>query len=108
MIKVQDLQPGMQFRLPGQRKFKTVSKVIELKDHDDIEPKGRKILIIFEGCRQNAILKYTQVEINTEFKNVEKPKCTHLKPDGSEAFELYGITHKEIWKCTLCGETTTV
>lgn len=96
-MKVQDLKAGIQFRLAGERKFKTVTKTIELKEHDHMEPKGRKILVISEGCRQYCIQKDTEVEVT----------CTHRLPDGSDAFEIIGHTHKEVSKCQICGETTT-
>jgi hypothetical protein len=96
-MKVQDLKAGIQFRLPGERKFKRVTKTIELEAHDNIEPKGRKILVLFDGCRQYSILKDTEVEV----------MCTHRLPDGSDAFEIIGHTHKEVSKCQICGETTT-
>lgn len=33
--------------------------------------------------------------------------CPHQFPNGTDAFELVDATHKEVYKCKLCGETTT-
>ena len=60
-MKANELKIGMEFKQPGQRKWREVFKVIDLPQHDHIPPVGRKVLIILEGCRQLALLEETEV-----------------------------------------------
>ena len=60
-MKAHELKPGNEFKLIGQRKYRTVVNVIELYKHDHIAPVGRKVLIIHDGCKQLSILKETEV-----------------------------------------------
>lgn len=62
-VKVSDLKEGDEFRLIGKRKWKTINKTIELVDHDDVPPLGRKFLIIHTGCMQIARLKDSEVQL---------------------------------------------
>ena len=95
-MKVQDLKPGLLFKLPQNKVYKTVVKTIELKEYDHISPFGRKILVITDGCEQHSILKDTEVDT----------RCVHHHPDGSDAYKYAGSTHREMYRCEICGETT--
>jgi hypothetical protein len=58
-MKAIELLPGQEFKRKGQRKFRIVKKIIELTDHDEFEPIGRKVLIIIGGCKQVVLLSNT-------------------------------------------------
>jgi hypothetical protein len=60
-MKANELNPGQEFKLPGQRKFRTVTKVIELTEFDHIPPVGKKVLVIHDGCRQLSVLRDEEV-----------------------------------------------
>lgn len=95
-MKVEDLKPGIQFRLSDEMIFKTVVEVFESPTEDNIDPVGRKISVLSFGTDYYSILKGQEVEV----------KCTHTHLDGTDAFKTIGTTHKEIFKCQICGETT--
>ena len=62
-MKAFELKSGQQFKLDGQRKWRTVTNVTELTNYDHIPPVGRKVLIMHDGCRQYSLLKETEVII---------------------------------------------
>jgi hypothetical protein len=69
-MRAKDLKVGQQFKLKGQRKFRTVELVIKLNEYDHIKPLGRKVLIIHNGSKILALLKdvelLTPKEINDD------------------------------------------
>lgn len=71
-MKANELKIGMEFKLPGQRKWRKVFKKFILTEHDHIPPVGRKVLIILEGCRQLALLEETEVVFKDIFAPANK------------------------------------
>jgi hypothetical protein len=65
-MKAFELKPEQQFKLKGQRNYRTVIRVLELTNHDHIPPVGRKVLIIYDGCKQLSLLKETDVIIQSK------------------------------------------
>jgi len=63
-MKISDLQPGQQFKLLHQLKFRTVSRIIELGHGNNIpkEHKG-KTLVLLDDCKQLTIDPTTEITI---------------------------------------------
>lgn len=64
-MKAKELKPGDEFKIGNWRKFRKVSRIIELKDHDHIEPIGRKVLIVVPDCGQYSL----PIDIEVIIKN---------------------------------------
>ena len=62
-MKAFELEPGQEFKIEGWRKYRTVSKVLELFNSDHIFPLGRKVAIIHDGCKQLVVLKDREILI---------------------------------------------
>jgi len=61
-MKASDLKQGQAFRFPGQRTFRTVTTLVELKpEHDHIPPVGRKVVVVHDGCKQFVVLRDEEV-----------------------------------------------
>jgi hypothetical protein len=62
-MKAIDLRVGMEYKLPGQRKWRKITYAKELVKYDHIPPIGRKVVIVFDGCKQVSLLKDTEVVV---------------------------------------------
>ncbi len=62
-MQTQELTPGQKFKLPGQRKFRTIAKIFELKGDHIPAHHQNKLLFCIEHCRQIILSKETEVII---------------------------------------------
>lgn len=66
-VKAEEVDPFSQFKLPNQRKFRNLWKIMELKETDQVPEKDKgKLLFILDNCRQLLIAKNEEVIISNQ------------------------------------------
>lgn len=91
-VKAENLLTGDQFKLDGQRKFRTVAKITTLKN-SPIVAHHNKILIVTDACKHHFAFVGEEIEVlyDLDFRirrHLNEFPCTNTecagKPDCSE------------------------
>lgn len=90
--------------------FEDAQKIQILQIKEDIKKPFMNEKLIKETIdASNILINELQEKIDTQKIIIEFSKglCIHRHDDLSNAFEEVAHTHKTIYKCSICGETTT-